>query len=47
LREDDLRQVADWIAEVITHIDDTALHARVRQAVTQFASKFPMPGIDA
>ena len=47
LREDDLRQVADWIAEVIMHIDDTALHARVRQAVTQFASKFPMPGIDA
>ncbi|MBI5653976.1 MAG: serine hydroxymethyltransferase [Chloroflexi bacterium] len=47
LNENDLRQVADWIADVITHIDAIALHARVHQAVTQFASKFPMPGIDA
>jgi glycine hydroxymethyltransferase len=47
LKENDLRQVADWIAEVVTHMDDTALHARVRQAVTEFASQFPMPGVDA
>ncbi len=47
LRENDLRQVADWIADVVTHIDDTALHARVREAVREFASRFPMPGIDA
>lgn len=47
LNENDLRQVADWIADVVGHIDDTALHARVREAVTRFASQFPMPGIDA
>jgi glycine hydroxymethyltransferase len=47
MSENDLRQVADWIADVVTHMDDDALHARVRQAVTRFASQFPMPGIDA
>jgi glycine hydroxymethyltransferase len=47
MREDDMRQIADWIADVVTHMDDTALHARVREAVKQFASKFPVPGIDA
>ncbi|CAG0947858.1 partial glycine hydroxymethyltransferase, partial [Anaerolineae bacterium] len=47
LNENDLRQVADWIADVVGHINDTALHARVREAVTRFANQFPMPGIDA
>ncbi|MCL4394256.1 MAG: serine hydroxymethyltransferase, partial [Chloroflexi bacterium] len=46
LSESDLRQVGDWIADIVTHMDDAALHARVKQAVTAFASKFPMPGID-
>lgn len=46
MREDDMRQIADWIADVVTHMDDAALHARVQQAVTQFASRFPVPGID-
>jgi glycine hydroxymethyltransferase len=46
MREKEMRQVADWIADIVTHMDDTALHARVRQAVTHFAAQFPMPGID-
>jgi glycine hydroxymethyltransferase len=46
LREKDLRQVGDWIADIVTHMDDAALHARVKQAVTTFATQFPMPGID-
>ena len=46
LKENDLRQVGDWIADVITHMDDTALHARVHQVITQFAKRFPVPGID-
>ncbi|MDE3088575.1 MAG: serine hydroxymethyltransferase [Chloroflexota bacterium] len=46
MREDEMRQVADWIADVVTHMDDTTRHAKVRQAVTRFASRFPMPGID-
>jgi glycine hydroxymethyltransferase len=47
MRENDLRQVADWIADIVSHMDDTALHAKVHDAVTRFASQFPMPGIDA
>jgi len=46
LREKEMRQVADWIADIVTHMDDTALHARVREAVTRFAAQFPVPGID-
>ena len=47
MREDDMRQIADWIADVVTHMDDAALLARVHEAVTRFASQFPVPGIDA
>ncbi len=47
MRENDMRQIADWIADVITHIDDAAAHARVRAAVTRLAAQFPVPGIDA
>jgi glycine hydroxymethyltransferase len=47
MREDEMRQIADWIAEAITHIDDAALHARVRDAVKRLAARFPVPGIDA
>jgi len=44
--ENEMHQVADWIADIVTHMDDAALHAKVRQAVTRFAVQFPMPGID-
>ncbi len=47
MREPEMRQVADWIADIVTHMDDAALHARVHQAVTRFAAQYPMPGIDA
>lgn len=47
MRENDMCQIADWIADVVTHIDDAALCARVHEAVTRFASQFPVPGIDA
>jgi glycine hydroxymethyltransferase len=46
MREGEMRQVADWIADIATHMDDAALHTRVHEAVTRFASRFPMPGID-
>jgi glycine hydroxymethyltransferase len=47
MRENDMCQIADWIADVVSHMDDAALHARVHEAVTRFASQFPVPGIDA
>lgn len=47
MRENEMRQAADWIADVVTHIDDAALHARVRAAIEQLTARFPVPGIDA
>jgi glycine hydroxymethyltransferase len=46
MRENEMRQIADWIADVVTHMEDAARHARIRDAVIKFASQFPMPGID-
>jgi glycine hydroxymethyltransferase len=46
MKENDMRQIADWIADVITHLDDAALCERVHRAVVKFASQFPVPGID-
>jgi glycine hydroxymethyltransferase len=47
MKEGEMRQVGDWIAEVISHPGDAKVHARVREEVIAFASHFPMPGIDA
>ncbi len=44
--EDEMRQIADWIADVITHIDNYGIYTRVRQAVKELAARFPVPGID-
>ncbi len=46
MKEKEMRQVADWIGEVISHLDDTKVQARVREEIIAFASQFPMPGID-
>jgi glycine hydroxymethyltransferase len=45
--EDEMRQIADWIADVVTHIDNYGVYTRVRQAVEELAARFPVPGIDA
>ncbi len=47
MKEADMRQVGNWIADVICNMEDKALHARIREQVIEFASGFPMPGIDA
>jgi glycine hydroxymethyltransferase len=44
--EDEMRQIADWIADVITHIDNYGVYTRVRQAVKELSARFPVPGID-
>lgn len=41
-KEDDCRQVAVWIDEVLTHPDDTALQQKVRAAVNQHMENFPL-----
>lgn len=46
MREDEMRQIADWIADVVTHLDNYGVYTRVRQAVKDLAARFPTPGID-
>ncbi len=47
LKEDDLRQVGDWIADILCNMGDTRVQSRVREEVRRFSSRFPVPGIDA
>lgn len=42
LREDDCRQVVEWIDSVLSRLDDSAHHAAVRQAVNAFMQRFPL-----
>ncbi|HPI07363.1 MAG TPA: serine hydroxymethyltransferase [Saprospiraceae bacterium] len=42
MKEDDCRQVVEWIDEVIMHADDAAVHGKVRAAVNEFMQRFPL-----
>ncbi|MGE5140261.1 MAG: serine hydroxymethyltransferase [Rudaea sp.] len=44
---DEMLQIGEWTVHVLTHMDDEAEISRVRQAVKQFALKYPVPGIDS
>ena len=45
MKEDDMRQVARWIVEATNKRDDAAAKAKLLKDVTEFCSKFPVPGI--
>jgi glycine hydroxymethyltransferase len=42
MREKEMAQIGQWMAEVLTHLGDAALEQRVRREVAQFAAKFPL-----
>lgn len=42
---EEMQQIGDWIADVIEHIGDANRIQRVRGAVREFATQFPVPGI--
>lgn len=42
---EEMMQVGDWIATVIDNIGDDAVIQRVRAEVKEFASQYPVPGI--
>ena len=43
-KEDDCRQIAAWMDEVLTHPDDEAVQAKIKAAVHAFMAKFPLYG---
>jgi glycine hydroxymethyltransferase len=42
MREPEMVQIANWMAEVLAHIGDTAVQTRVRGEVAALAARFPM-----
>src|ERR1700738_4905914 len=42
LREPEMRQVGDWVADVLEHIGDSAVEQRVRKQVAELAGRFPI-----
>jgi glycine hydroxymethyltransferase len=42
MREPEMEKIATWIADVLTHLGDTATEQRVRAEVAAVAAKFPL-----
>jgi glycine/serine hydroxymethyltransferase len=45
MREGEMRQIGKWMDEVISHVDDEAVIARVGAEVREFCHRLPAPGI--
>ena len=46
MKEGDMKNVGEWILEVLRNADNHEMVARVREEVRQFAGGFPVPGIE-
>jgi len=45
MKEPEMDMIADWLDRVISNIEDTALHAKIKEEVKTMCLKFPVPGI--
>ncbi|MBI2634552.1 serine hydroxymethyltransferase [Candidatus Peregrinibacteria bacterium] len=45
MKEPEMERIADWIDRVISSINDTAIHAKIKEEVKEMCLKFPVPGI--
>lgn len=45
MKEEEMKQIAKWINEVITNIENEDVIKRIRGEVREFCSKYPAPGI--
>ncbi len=45
MKEPEMEKIADFIDRAISNIDDTALHAKIKEEVKEMCLKFPVPGI--
>jgi glycine hydroxymethyltransferase len=45
MNEDEMRQIGEWMAQIVERPDDESLAARVRGAVVELCRKHPAPGI--
>ena len=44
--KEEMKTIAGWIINVISHIDDVNLQKRISEEVAQMCARFPVPGID-
>ena len=45
MKEEEMRRVAAWVLEVLANPEDEILLNRTREAVTEFARGYPVPGV--
>jgi glycine hydroxymethyltransferase len=45
MKEAEMHRIAAWIDEVIAHVDDDGVAARVAAEVSEFCRSFPAPGV--
>ena len=45
MKEADMERIAAWIDQVVSHVTDEALQAKIREEVREFCRAFPCPGI--
>ncbi len=46
MKEDDMRKIGGWILEVLNNVEDDAVIETVGKQIREFATQFPVPGID-
>ena len=42
MKEPEMRQIGEWIAEILNHVGDAAVEQKVRQQVAELAGRFPI-----
>lgn len=45
MKEAEMRQVGEWILQVLRHADDEALIRKIRAEIREFCQTYPVPGI--
>jgi glycine hydroxymethyltransferase len=45
-KEEDMKKIASWIAQVLQNPTDVDLHSKIREEVRAFSLQFPVPGIE-
>ncbi|MBI4975713.1 serine hydroxymethyltransferase [Candidatus Peregrinibacteria bacterium] len=46
MKESEMEQLANWLDQVISNINNTDLHSKIKEEVKEMCLKFPVPGIN-
>ncbi len=47
MKEDHMDQIVAWIDQVVSNIDNSELHEKIKDEVKEFCTQFPVPGINS